>query len=81
MLEAAGVGASDLHKYLQDPMIDPRVRPDDVERGATVKHMKLLRNRLETTFSDRVDRLEKKFNERVDILKDDLYKLVMKNQG
>ena len=76
MLEASGVRASDLHKYLQDPMIDPEVRPDEVERGTTVEHIKLLRNRLEKIFNERVDRLEKKFNERVDLLKDDLCKLV-----
>ena len=72
MLEVAGVGASDIHKYLQDPMIDPRVRPDDVERGATVEHIKLLRDRLETMFNEGVDRITKQFNERVNLPKKDL---------
>ena len=71
MLEAVGVGASDLRKYLEDPMCDPKVRPDEVERGTTVKHMKLLRDRLEKKlekFNERVDHLDKKFSEHVDHL-------------
>ena len=72
MLEVAVFRASGIHKYRQDPMIDPRVRPDDVERGTTVEHIKLLRDRLETMFNEGVDRLAKQFNERVDLPKKDL---------
>ncbi|CAN0475441.1 unnamed protein product, partial [Ascophyllum nodosum] len=50
ILESTGLGASVLQKYLEDPMIDPVVRPDEVELGATVEHMKLLRNVLEKKF-------------------------------
>ena len=68
MLKDAGTGASDLRKYLEDPMCDPKVRSDEVDRGTTVKHMKLLRDRLENKFDERVDHLGKEFNERVDHL-------------
>ncbi|CAN0208425.1 unnamed protein product, partial [Ascophyllum nodosum] len=44
ILESTGLEASKLQKYLESPMIDPEVRPDEVELGATVEHMKLLRN-------------------------------------
>ena len=91
MLQSRGVGVGDLHKYLEDPMMDPEVRPDEVERGATVKHIKLLRNRLEKRFNERVDRLEKKnserfdwlegkFNKRVDLLKNDLLEILRGGQ-
>ena len=71
MLKDAGTEASDLRKYLEDPMCDPKVRSDEVDRGTTVKHMKLLRNRLEKKlekFNERVDHLDKKFKEHVDHL-------------
>ena len=79
ILESTGLEASKLQKYLEDPMTDPVVRPDEVELGATVEHMKLLRNVLEKKISDRVDclekkvgdlgeGLEKKFSDRVDCL-------------
>ena len=68
MLGDAGTEASDLRKYLEDPMCDPKVRPDEVDRGTTVKHMKLLRDRLETKFNKRVDHLGMEFNERIDHL-------------
>ena len=68
ILGLAGAGGSNVLKYLEDPISNPEVRPDEVERGTTVEHVKLLRNRLENRFNDRVDRLEKKVNERVDYL-------------
>ena len=87
MLKSVGVGAGDLLKCLEDPMIDPEVRPDEVERGATVEHIKLLRDLLEKRFrdfekkhSECVDCLEKKFNQRVDLLKDDLLKILRVDQ-
>ena len=64
ILESTGLEASKLQKYLENPMIDPEVRPDEVELGATVEHMKLLRNVLEKKFSVRVDCLEKKMDDR-----------------
>lgn len=42
-----GVGATDLRRYLEDPMSDPEVRQDELKRLATVEHLKLLRDRLE----------------------------------
>ena len=72
MLRATGTGASDLRKYLEDPMCDRNVRPDEVDRGTTVKHMKLLRDRLEKKlekkFNEHVDHLDQKFSEHVDHL-------------
>ena len=61
MLESAGV--RDFQKYLENPIIDPEVRPNEVELGATVEHMKLLRNLLEKRFSDLGEGFEKKFND------------------
>lgn len=56
--EAPGaVGASNLRKYLEDPMSDPKVRQDETKRGTTVEHIKLLRDRLEETTRDRVEHL------------------------
>ncbi|CAN0372525.1 unnamed protein product, partial [Ascophyllum nodosum] len=73
ILESTGLEASELQKYLEDPMIDPKVRPDEVKLGATVEHMKLLRNVLsnrvdclEKKVGDRGEGLEKKFRDRVD---------------
>ena len=66
MLKSAGVRDSEFQKYLENPIIDPEVRPDEVELGATVEHMKLLRNLLEKRFSDLGEGLEKKFNDRID---------------
>ena len=68
MLKSAGVRASEFQKYLENPIIDPEVRPDEVELGTTVEHMKLLRNLLEKRFSDLGEGLEKKFNDRVGVL-------------
>ena len=68
MLESAGVLDSEFQKYLENPIIDPEVRPDEVELGATVEHMKLLRNLLEKRFSDLGEGFEKKFNDRIDCL-------------
>lgn len=48
---AGGVGADKLRTYLANPMIDAEVREDERSRGATVEHLKLLRNRIETTLS------------------------------
>lgn len=42
-----GVPASDLQKYIDDPLSDPEVRHDEKNRSTTVEHIKLLRNRLE----------------------------------
>ena len=64
ILKSTGLEASELQKYLEDPMIDPEVRPGEAESGATVEHMKLLRNVLEKKFSVRVDCLEKKMDDR-----------------
>ena len=62
ILESTGLVASELQKYLEDPMIDPKVRPDEVELGATVEHMKLLRNVLSEKMDDRGEGLEKKID-------------------
>ncbi|CAN0396736.1 unnamed protein product [Ascophyllum nodosum] len=84
MLKSAGVRDSEFQKYLENPIIDPEVRPDEVELGATVEHMKLLRNLLEKRFSDLGEGLEKKFNDRVGVLEkkvDDLGESLDKKVG
>ena len=63
ILESTGLEAIELQKYLEDPMIDSKLRSDEVELGTTVEHMKLLRNVLEKKFSHRVDCLEKKMDD------------------
>ena len=65
ILESTGVGASRLQKYLENPMLDPEVRPDEVELAATVEHIKLLRNLLEKRFADLGESLEKRFDDRI----------------
>ena len=49
ILKDAGVSASELRKYLENPMIDPRVQRDEVNRATTVEHVKLLRDHLKDT--------------------------------
>eukprot|EP00904_Undaria_pinnatifida_P012808 jgi/Undpi1/8658/HiC_scaffold_25.g11123.m1 len=41
-------------RYLDDPMSDPDVRRDEETRDTTVEHVKLLRNRLETTTNEHI---------------------------
>lgn len=43
-----GVGADKLLEFLEDPMIDAYVRPDEKDRKVTVEHIKLVWNRLES---------------------------------
>jgi len=54
MLREFGASASQLRKYLGNPMIDPHVQRDEVDRGTTVRHIKLLRDRLEKTLRDEI---------------------------
>lgn len=63
-------GASCLFKNLQDPMSDPLVRRDEIEEATTVQHMKLLRNRLETTVADRTDELRVAMMGHIDQIRD-----------
>ncbi|CAM9253073.1 unnamed protein product [Sphacelaria rigidula] len=48
--------ANDLHRFLEDPMSDPEVRQDELNRLATVEHIKLLRDRLEAEVKGHVDK-------------------------
>ena len=57
MLKDAGVSASDLRTYLENPMIDPDVRRDEVDRTTTIEHMKLLRDHLKEETEIRFNRL------------------------
>ena len=52
MLKDAGVSASELRRYLENPIIDPDVQRDEVDRGTTVKHVKLLRDHLKRDYQD-----------------------------
>ena len=54
MLKEFGASASELRRYLENPMIDPHVQRDEVDRGTTVRHVKLLRDRLEKTLRDEI---------------------------
>lgn len=53
------VGARDLYTYLVDPMSDPEVRQNEINRHSTVEHIKLLRNRLENKSKEQMDDLGK----------------------
>ena len=44
MLKDSGTSAKQLRKYLDNPMIDPVVQRDEVDRVTTVKDLKLLRD-------------------------------------
>ncbi|CAM9696418.1 unnamed protein product [Hapterophycus canaliculatus] len=52
---SGGLVAGDLQTYLEDPISDPEVRQDETIRATTVEHLKLLRNRLETTCRTHLD--------------------------
>lgn len=58
LLKAApgGLDVRDLWKYLEDPMCDPEVRQDEINRRTTVEHIKLLRDRLEATVEKHFDK-------------------------
>lgn len=49
------VSADDLRRHLDDPMSDPTVRHDEIKRGATVEHLKFLRDRLEKTIDFKLE--------------------------
>ncbi|CAM9703899.1 unnamed protein product [Ascophyllum nodosum] len=44
MLSDSGTSAEKLRKYLDNPILDPVVQRDEVDRGTTVKDIKLLRD-------------------------------------
>lgn len=52
-----GVDARDLFAYRVDPMTDPEVRQDEINRHTTIEHIKFLRNRLEKTSKKHIDGL------------------------
>lgn len=58
-----GVGADKLREFLEDPMDDKDVRQDEKLRRTTVEHLKLLRNRLETTTKTEVEPVVSKLEE------------------
>ena len=68
MLVKNGVSASELRKYLENPMIDPRVQRDEVDRATTVEHVKLLRDHLKDT----VTALSENTESRVSALRDEI---------
>ena len=49
------VVSEDLRRFLDDPMSDPEVRQDELNRATTVEHVKLLRDRLEDEIKGHVD--------------------------
>lgn len=59
-----GVVAAELLEFLVDPLRDEAVREDERKRNTTVEHMKLLRNRLESTIDRKVEALQKSIDDR-----------------
>lgn len=41
-----------MRKYLENPIIDPEVERDEVDRNTTVEHVKLLRDHLKETITN-----------------------------
>ena len=74
LIMTGGLGVYQLSTCLEDPMSDPEVRRDEENERTTVKHIKLLRNRLEETNADRladiVARIESAANARERRLED-----------
>ena len=74
LIMTGGLGVYQLSTCLEDPMSDPEVRRDEENERTTVKHIKLLRNRLEKTNADRladiVARIESAANARERRLED-----------
>ena len=60
MLKETGVTASELRQYLENPMIDPEVQRDEVDKSTTVEHVKLLRDRLEETMGKHSENTERR---------------------
>jgi len=65
MLKDAGVSASELRRYLENPIIDPDVQRDEVDRGTTVKHVKLLRDHLKETIKTHLTNSESRVSEKL----------------
>lgn len=63
-----GLVVKGLRKYLDDPMSDPKVRQDETNRATTVEHVKLLRDRLESTFAANVEQQAEVLDKRIDKL-------------
>ena len=70
MLEETGVSASKLRKYLENPIIDPNVQRDEVNRGTTVEHVKLLRDYLKETIKAHSESTEHRVSELRDEMKE-----------
>lgn len=70
MLEETGVSASKLRKYLENPIIDPNVQRDEVNRGTTVEHVKLLRDRIKETIKAHSENTERRVSELRDEMKE-----------
>ncbi|CAN0035863.1 unnamed protein product, partial [Hapterophycus canaliculatus] len=62
---SGGVGAEKLLTFLQDPMDDDDVRQDEKDIKTTVEHIKLLRNRLESTIEDKLYQLRNRLEVRI----------------
>lgn len=77
LLGAPGaVSGRDLFAFLVDPMSDPEVRQDEINRHTTVEHIKLLRNRLEDTAKKRDDKLRSTIEGTIKTLREDHIKLL-----
>ena len=70
VLEETGVSASKLRKYLENPIIDPNVQRDEVNRGTTVEHVKLLRDYLKETIKAHSESTEHRVSELRDEMKE-----------
>lgn len=61
----AGVGAENLHYFLDNPMDDEDVRQDEKGKSTTVEHIKLLRKRLEGSLKRTLKAELETFRERI----------------
>lgn len=65
-----GLSTGDLCKYLDDPMSDPEVRPDETTKDATVEHLKLLRDRLEKVTTEHTRHVVEGINANTNVICD-----------
>ena len=86
MLRDSGTSAKELRKYLDNRMIDPVVQRDEVDRVATVKDLKLLRDlciqeitKIHSDICDRMTALEQREEKRISALRDEIVDILKAN--
>lgn len=71
-LGPGGLSVQQLREFLANPMNDPVVQRDEESRATTVEHVKLLRDRLESTLGGRVEELDSSTSARFEAVHADL---------